>query len=73
MSKFVPLAAAASALACVLAVGSAQAAPLGGGVLAKEAAVGKSNAAVEQVYWRRHHHRYWRHRYYRHRYYRWWW
>jgi uncharacterized cupredoxin-like copper-binding protein len=68
MTKLIPLAVAAGALACIVAAGSAQAAPASGIALGKLANVTPANASVEQVYWRRHwryhHRRHWR---------RWWW
>jgi hypothetical protein len=75
MNRLIPLSAVAGVAACVLAAGTAQAAPVSGGVLDKLATTNHSSS-VEQVYWRRHHHRYWRYRYYRHHCYRchrWWW
>lgn len=77
MTRFVPLTAAAGALACLLAAGSAQAAPVTVDVFGKSVAVKPAASIVDQVHWRRHH-RWWRwhhhrrhHRYWRyHR--RWW-
>jgi hypothetical protein len=69
----ITLSAAAGVLACVLAAGSAQAAPVSSDVLGKAASTNNSSS-VQQVYWR--HHRHWRYRYYRHHCYRchrWWW
>jgi uncharacterized cupredoxin-like copper-binding protein len=68
MTKLIPLTVVAGALACIVAAGSAQAAPASGIALGKLANVTPANASVEQVYWRRHwryhHRRHWR---------RWWW
>ena len=65
MTKLIPLTVAAGALACIVAAGSAQAAPASGIALGKLANVTPAQASVEQVYWRRYHHRrHWR---------RWWW
>ena len=68
MTKLIPLTVVAGALACIVAAGSAQAAPASGIALGKLANVTLANASVEQVYWRRHwryhHRRHWR---------RWWW
>ena len=68
MTKLIPLTVAAGALACIVAAGSAQAAPASGIALGKLANVTPANASFEQVYWRRHwryhHRRLWR---------RWWW
>ena len=68
MTKLIPLTVAAGALACIVAAGSAQAAPASGIALGTLANVTPANASVEQVYWRRHwryhHRRHWR---------RWWW
>jgi hypothetical protein len=73
MNRLIPVSAVAAVAACVLSAGSAQAAPVSSDVLGKAASTNHSSS-VEQVYWRRHHHRYWRYRYYRHhRYHRWWW
>jgi hypothetical protein len=76
MNRLIPLSAAAGVVACVLAAGSAQAAPVASGVLDKLATANNGTSAVQQVYWRRHH-RYWRYRYYRRHcgwrcHYRWW-
>lgn len=64
MTKFLPLAAVAGALACVVAVGSAQAAPASGNVLGKLTAASEAGTTVEKAGYR-HHHR-WHHH-------RWWW
>jgi uncharacterized cupredoxin-like copper-binding protein len=68
MTKLIPLTVVAGALACIVAAGSAQAAPASGIALGKLANVTPANASVEPVYWRRHwryhHRRHWR---------RWWW
>ncbi len=73
MSRMIPLTVAAGALACIVAAGSAQAAPASGIALGKLANVSPAAASVDQVHWRRHHHwRHWRwHR--RHHWHRWWW
>ena len=67
MTRIIPLTVAAGALACIVAAGSAQAAPASG-ILGEFANVTPATASVEQVYWRRHwryhHRRHWR---------RWWW
>jgi uncharacterized cupredoxin-like copper-binding protein len=64
MTKLIPLTVVAGALACIVAAGSAQAAPASGIALGKLANVTPANASVEQVYWRRHwryhHRRHWR-------------
>ena len=71
MTRLLPLAAVAGALTCVVAVGSAQAAPASGNVLGKLTAASQSNSTVEKAHyrhhrrwwWNKHHHRrYWRHR-----------
>ena len=68
MTRMFPLTVAAGALACIVAAGSAQAAPASGIALGKLTNAAPANVAVEQVYWRRHwryhHRRHWR---------RWWW
>ena len=64
MTRFLPLAAVAGALACVVAVGSAQAAPASGNILGKLANVSEKAPAAEQVHWRRHHRHYWRKRWF---------
>jgi hypothetical protein len=66
MTRKIPLAVAAGALACFAAIGSAQAAPASGIALSKLANVAPAAASVDQVYWRRH----WHHRRHWHR---WWW
>lgn len=78
MTRIIPLTAAAGLFACVLAAGSAQAAPVAGGVLDKLATGNHAANYVDQVHWRRHHHRWWRYRYYRRHcgwrcHHRWWW
>lgn len=69
MKRFMPLAAVAGALACVVAVGSAQAAPVAGNALGKLATVGEAGATVEKAHYRGHrkwHQRkYWKKRYYK--------
>jgi hypothetical protein len=52
MYRAVPLTIAAGALACVLAAGSAQAAPANTGILGKLTATAQSSSQVEQVGWR---------------------
>jgi hypothetical protein len=52
MYRAVPLTIAASALACVLAVGSAQAAPANTGILGKLTTAAQSSSQVEQAGWR---------------------
>ncbi len=72
MTRFLPLAAIAGALACVVAVGSAQAAPASGNILGKLTTASEAGSSVEKAGY--HHHRKWwnkryykRHRYYQHR------
>ena len=70
MKRVLPLAAIAGALAAVVAVGSAQAAPASGNILGKLTTVGETGAAVEKAGYRHHrrwhHHRHWwKKRYYR--------
>ena len=73
MKRTLPLAAVAGALACFVAVGSAQAAPASGNVLGKLTTVGENSSAIEKTHYRHHrkynHHRkWWKKRYYkRHR------
>ena len=70
MTRILSMTAAAGILACVLAAGSAQAAPVSADVLGHATAT-HAGSAVEQVYWRRYHHRWWRwHRWHRWHYYR---
>ncbi|HUJ36903.1 MAG TPA: hypothetical protein VLW88_04415 [Hyphomicrobium sp.] len=70
MTKLIPLTVAAGALACIVAAGSAQAAPASGVTLGKLANVAPASATVQQAhYWR---HRYWRWHHRRH-WHRWWW
>lgn len=64
MKKFLPLAAVAGALACVVAVGSAQAAPASGNILGKLTTASEVGTSVEKAGYR--HHRRWHHH-------RWWW
>ncbi|KAB2943935.1 MAG: hypothetical protein K8F92_04205 [Hyphomicrobium sp.] len=64
MKKFLPLAAVAGALACVVAVGSAQAAPASGNILGKLTTASEAGTSVEKAGYR--HHRRWHHH-------RWWW
>jgi hypothetical protein len=67
MKRLLPLAAAAGALACVVAVGSAQAAPASGNVLGKLTTVSDAATSVEKAGYR-HHRKWWKKRYYkRHR------
>ena len=72
MKKLIPL--AAGAIACLVAVGSAQAAPASGNVLGKLTAVGQSDSAFQQAHYYRRHHRWWwgRPYYYRHHHHRRW-
>jgi len=65
--KRLALSVAIGALTCFAAVGSSQAAPVAGAV-AKLAPTAQSSSIVDQVHWRRYHHRRWRG--YHHR--RWW-
>ncbi len=69
MKRILPLAAVAGALACFVAVGSAQAAPASGNVLGKLTTVGENSSAVEKTHYRHHrryHHRkWWKKRYYK--------
>jgi len=70
MARFVPLAAIAGALACVVAVGSAQAAPASTNVLGKLATVSDSSASVEKVHYRKKHHHRWHRKWWKKRYYK---
>jgi hypothetical protein len=71
MTRLIPLTAIAGALACLVAAGTAQAAPASGSVLGKFATANQASVAVTQVHWRRHH--WWRHHHRRHhRHHRWW-
>ncbi len=70
MSRFLPLATiAAGALACVMAVGSAQAAPASGNILGKLTTASDAASSVEKAGYRHHHrwhHRkWWKKRYYK--------
>lgn len=56
MKRIVPLTVVAGALACVLAAGSAQAAPATSGILGKLTAAAQSSSQIEQVGWRHRHH-----------------
>jgi hypothetical protein len=56
MKRIVPLTAVAGALACLLAAGSAQAAPATSGILGKLTATTQSSSQIEQVRWRHRHH-----------------
>jgi hypothetical protein len=72
MTRFLPLAAVAGALACVVAIGSAQAAPASGNILGKLTTASDAGSSVEKAGYRHHrryHHRkWWKKRYYkRHR------
>ena len=75
MSRFLPLAAIAGALACVVAVGSAQAAPASGNILGKLTTASEAGTSVEKAGYR-HHRRHWRwrffkrHHHHHHRHYR---
>jgi hypothetical protein len=67
MTRFLPLAAVAGALACVVAVGSAQAAPASGNILGKLTTASETSSSVEKAGYR-HHRKWWKKRYYkRHR------
>jgi hypothetical protein len=68
MSRFLPLATiAAGALACVMAFGSAQAAPASGNILGKLTTASEAATSVEKAGYR-HHRKLWKKRYYkRHR------
>ena len=69
MTQFLPLAAIAGALACVVAVGSAQAAPASGNILGKLTTASEAGSSVEKAGYY-HHRKWWNKRYYkRHRYY----
>jgi hypothetical protein len=68
MTRFLPLAAIAGALACVVAVGSAQAAPASGNILGKLTTASEAGTSVEKAGYR-HHHRWWKKRYYKRRHY----
>ena len=69
MTRFLPLAAIAGALACVVAVGSAQAAPASGNILGKLTTASEAGSSVEKAGYY-HHRKWWKKRYYkRHRYY----
>ena len=66
MTRFLPLAAIAGALACVVAVGSAQAAPASGNILGKLTSASEAGTSVEKAhYYRRHHRHHWRWRFYK--------
>ena len=77
MIKLISATAVAGALAALVAVGAAQAAPASGSMLGKLAAVSDKAPAAEQVHWRRHHRHHWRKRWfykrYHHRHHRRWW
>jgi len=64
MNRFFPLAAVAGALACVVAVGSAQAAPASGNILGKLTSASEAGTSVEKAGYR-HHRRHWRWRFYK--------
>jgi uncharacterized cupredoxin-like copper-binding protein len=70
MTRMISLTVAASALACIVAAGSAQAAPASGVALGKLTNAAPASATVQQAhyyryrYWRWHHRRHWH---------RWWW
>ncbi len=64
MKRVLPLAAIAGALAAVVAVGSAQAAPASGNILGKLTTVGENGTSVEKAGYR-HHRKWWKKRYYR--------
>jgi hypothetical protein len=65
MTRFLPLAAVAGALACVVAVGSAQAAPASGNILGKLTTASETGSSVEKTHYRRHHRHHWRWRFYK--------
>ena len=65
MNRFFPLAAVVGALACVVAVGSAQAAPASGNILGKLTTASEAGTSVEKAGYR-HHRRHWRWRFYKH-------
>ena len=65
MNRYFPLAAVAGALACVVAVGSAQAAPASGNILGKLTTASEAGTSVEKAGYR-HHRRHWRWRFYKH-------
>jgi hypothetical protein len=71
MTRIVPLTAAAGAIACLLAVGSAQAAPVSGDILGKLATANQASTVVNQVHWRRHHRWWWWRRHHRRHHHRW--
>jgi hypothetical protein len=55
MNRAVPLTVVAGALACFVAMGSAQAAPVNSGILGKLTATAQSSSQVEQAGWRHRH------------------
>jgi hypothetical protein len=67
MTRVLPLAAVAGALACLVAVGSAQAAPVSSNVLGKLTTASESNGVVEKAHYR-HHRKWWKKRYYKRHY-----
>jgi hypothetical protein len=64
MKRCIPLTALAGVLACLVAAGTAQAAPASGSVLGQLTTAKQASVAVEQVGWRPHH-RWWKKRHYR--------
>ncbi len=64
MKKLLPLAAVAGALACFVAAGSAQAAPVSSNVLGKLTSVSDQNSVIEKAGYR-HHRKWWKKRYYK--------
>lgn len=69
MNRLLPLTAIAGALACVVAVGSAQAAPVTGNVLGKLATASEAGSTVEKAHYR-HHRKYYRNWWWKKRYYK---
>lgn len=67
MKKLLSLAAVAGAL--LVAVGSAQAAPVSGNVLGKMTSVSQDNSVVEKAHYR-HHRKWYKKRYYKKRWYK---
>lgn len=66
--KHLAMLVAVGALACFATAGTSRAAPMPGAV-GKLAPMAQSSGIVDQVHWRRHHHRWWGYRHHR----RWWW
>jgi hypothetical protein len=65
MIKLISATAVAGALAALVTVGAAQAAPASGSMLGKLANVSEKAPAAEQVHYRRRHHNWWRWRFYK--------